>query len=425
MNSSLFQSRIFQGMVIFVIIAVSFLFSPKPKSAADYQGKYIHLNEHMGFLINGDTWGFMHLAFEPSKLLVNGEARQSRPLYVLAGTVLGQAVYIPLNEILKVANMKDKYTDHQIRYVSYYIGFVIFNFILVGLSLWMAIRILDENFAVSPILFWSLVIFLFSTTVTKAFIWTVHQQMFYVFTPLYGMFFALRVFQRTDIFFYWLCLVTGIGMLFYGNFLIVAAVFLICFVIKNFESFYLYPLKYSVKVISGGLLFLLPTCIWIGVVQMTGAEFYSHEVEKYRQLVWLLDVFHSENFFESFKNNLIHYSQTLGKVFLQNFILVILTAGIIIWNLKLKGYVARIKKLKNYGTVLILLFSGFFIFYAILGFYTDRLTSTLIPIVVLALPLGLSILYKKGEGNKLMPYGILFLAIVQHLFMVFRSGPYS
>jgi hypothetical protein len=78
--------------LLLVFINASLLFSPAPQPS-DVCGRYIRLGHFGGFTLNPDTYGFLFPAMHPILLLKNESHRQSRPLFILAGTTIGYTLY--------------------------------------------------------------------------------------------------------------------------------------------------------------------------------------------------------------------------------------------------------------------------------------------------------------------------------------------
>ena len=106
-------------------ISILWLFSPRPVTATDYCGRYVSLNARMGFVVNCDAGTYALPAEFPGRLIQSGEIRQSRPLFVLLGTVVGY----PLADLARlVAPGLDPRAP-------FHVGFAILNLILLYLRL--------------------------------------------------------------------------------------------------------------------------------------------------------------------------------------------------------------------------------------------------------------------------------------------------
>ena len=82
---------------IIIVTTVSFLFSPRPGPEIYKPENYVSLSSNAGFYVNCDADLYINLSQSPQLLLKDKEPRQSRPLYVMAGWLIGA----PLQYFLK------------------------------------------------------------------------------------------------------------------------------------------------------------------------------------------------------------------------------------------------------------------------------------------------------------------------------------
>src|SRR5258706_211077 len=134
-----------------------------------------------------------------------------------------------------------------------------------------------------------LAVFLVANDVTRAFVWTAHQQMFSIFTPLVSLDMFRRVagapaLPRERL---WvLALGLGFLLLVYGNFVIVLPVLLLADAWSRRRSGAgLVPgsiSRYAPAIVA----FLVPTLAWMTLVTSIPGAYYNHEMGVYRQLDW-------------------------------------------------------------------------------------------------------------------------------------------
>src|SRR5690606_34579050 len=111
-------------------------------------------------------------------------------------------------------------------YFCFYLGFVLINFIvaLATLSIFLrTLHLIVGPWRHSAFLQYSIILLLFSNQITQLFTWTVHTQLFNLLTPLYCLYVGLLI-AAGNISEYrvrWICFVSGLLLLFYGNFLLV------------------------------------------------------------------------------------------------------------------------------------------------------------------------------------------------------------
>ena len=137
-----------------------------------------------------------------------------------------------------------------------------------------------------PLVLAALLVFLVSNQVTKAFFWTVHQQMFTFLVPLMLLALVLQLQERLR----WraalpgLALLGGVLALVYGSFVLVLSVLLYGLWLERRTVAVSKLLARAIGLIA---LFALPTLLWIGLLKLRGVAYYNHEAEAYGQLVWL------------------------------------------------------------------------------------------------------------------------------------------
>ena len=400
---------------LLLLACASFFFSPAPTGRADeeYWGTYAQMNSRMGFVINGDTREYIADAREPNRLLNDKEVRQSRPLYILLGSALGY----PLQGVLSGVNVADTWggiAAESPDFLGFYAAYVLLNFgvLLASLLLFAAIykQLAGENN--DPVVLYGLSWFLVSNPITKAFFWTAHQQMFAFFTPLlfiYGLLRYRNVRLTWQQSIGW-ALVLGLSALVYGNFVLA----LLCLLYQLFahrvhQRPMLALLRKALAVI---VCFVLPTFIWIGILKLHGVTYYNQEAVRFHQFTWMLDAWRESpsTFFSTLGDNLLLFLANLRtiSVFL---IAVIVLAGV---QLRRGG-----KEPAGAWAVLGFVFLLFFAFYALMGYYPERLTFTLVPVLLcmIALLLRRPVSYQRPL--------VLAAALGWHLYQVFSYGPFS
>src|SRR5450631_1184016 len=190
-------------LLFILVLNISLLFSPPPiAGTTDPNGRYISLNRFAGFFLNPDTYGFIFPAIHPKLLFEDHALRQSRPLFILAGSVMGYSVTFlswPVHQQLQ--NFYGKFyrgiygKENILLIGNFYLGFILLNILI----LWLALFLFEKIFYIlvkrpetENVSMYLLMVFIVSNPVTKAFFWTVHQQMFAFLTPLLCFYILLR-----------------------------------------------------------------------------------------------------------------------------------------------------------------------------------------------------------------------------------------
>jgi hypothetical protein len=413
--------------LLLIILNLSLLLSPPPVKDDCSCGKfarYIHLTSFAGFTLNPDTYGYIFPAIDPGLLLKKQSQRQSRPLFILSGTAVGYSLFYITKPIHKwlYPVYKKFYTgtyplEKMFITANFYIAFLLINITILWLSLFLFEKICTTIFTNEKLpvyAMYTLMVFIASNPVTKVFFWTVHQQMFTFFTPLFCIYILLTLIKKESLLKYksvlLLSLASGILLLVYGSFILLLPVLIFGFC-NNYLLFNKYNLLYLLlKNLLLIMLFALPSVAWILILKKSGVTYYNFEITEYRQLIWIKDSLTTGTFWKNFLENTLHYIATLKYIFsfLAAFFIVLFATRI-----KLFKYDMAVK-----GTLFI--FLSFFLFYWILGFYQERLSYTLIPII-----LCLFIIFCKEElYKKKMVYILCSFAVCWHLYVLLSYGPF-
>ena len=261
-----------------------------------------------------------------------------------------------------------------------------------------------------------LMVFIASNPVTKAFFWTVHQQMFAFLTPLLCIYILVRfktieypvsLMQTAFIF-----ILGGLLLLVYGNFILLLPSLLFAVIAREKKG---HPNNWLSLLLKTGLLtglFFVPTLAWIEILHINGIEYYNFEMKVFHHLVWIPETLHQsfELFFQQLMANTIAYFLTMREI------LIWIVSSIIIFlfgKISLSGNHRYIPE-----TVYVFLYS--FLFYWMLGAYFERLTYTLIPILIC---FWLVVLGRQITGRRIT-FILGSLALSWHLYMIMSYGPF-
>jgi len=403
----------YSGLIL--AATISFWWSPAPRPSDRFCGAYLHLGRGLGIPFNCDALDFMENARSPSRLLEPRAVRQSRPMFVLLGAALGHPATwavrgIEASGLLPARAVEKLRKTHW--WVGYYVGFVTLNYLALLAAL-LLFRLAYDRLTAGEgdvVVCTGLMVFLVSNPVTKAFFWTVHQQMLTFLVPvlLLHVAFRLRESSRWRRSLPWLALAGGLLVLVYGSFVLLLPVLLYGAWLEE------HRLPATVLLVKGLALvglFLLPTLCWIGLLGVLGVTFYSHEVEAYGQLVWLGAAWRLPlaEFLPLLGRNLDLFLQTLPTIapFL------VAAAPMLVpgrATMPGRGSVGVL-------AALLLLQVGFL---ALLGYYGERLTWGLVPSLLLLAGVALVGLPPRATGMV-----VLFFALCWHLGQVLSHGPYD
>jgi hypothetical protein len=261
---------------------------------------------------------------------------------------------------------------------------------------------------------------LVANPVTKAFFWTAHQQMFTFLVPLFCLALAIRLRQRVKP--GWktlssLSVALGLLPLVYGSFVLAwpALVFgLWRPVAAGAEGS---RWRILAEWLVSAVLFALPTLLWIGLLRLHGTMYYNYEADRFHQLVWLWEARqHSASAFGGLLfNKLGQYLSSLQLLW-----------G---WLLVAGGlYLATRQRLGGAGPLLppvagpaLGWVAGCFVlFFALLGYYPERLAYALLPPLLCLL----AALLPRWPRRYAQPLA-LAIAGGWHLYVLLSYGPFS
>ncbi|RYU78766.1 hypothetical protein [Hymenobacter persicinus] len=397
--------------ILLLLACVSFWLSPAPAGGSDeYWGTYARLSPRLGFVINGDSREYLTDAREPDRLLLAQEVRQSRPLYIMAGAAVGRVLRPVLGSAYAAAGWGGIAAETP-DFLPYYAAYVLLNFAVLLASLFLFRRVYQ---LLTPgrgdlVVLLELSVFLVSNPVTKAFFWTAHQQMFTFFTPLLILYGLLRYRGRalTTRQSSFGALALGVLPLVYGNFvLLLPALFYHLLSSRAGRRGWVIGLQ----LLLAAICFVLPTLAWIGLLKSQGVTYYNHEAERFHQFTWLLEAWQESAgaFFTALGTNLLTFGLNLRTIGL--FLVAVLGLGAVPDR--------RAALPPGSWPVLGFVFGLFLAFYALLGYYPERLTFTLVP-VLLAMLAGLL------PPGRLSRLAVLLTAVGWHLYQVISYGPFS
>lgn len=408
--------RIVACTLLILAATLSFWFSPAPLTDDEYCGTYLRLRPGMGFTANCDGFVYMEDARHPARLLEPREVRQSRPLFILLGTAVGYPATWAVQGLqasgLLPARVMAKLPAKYRPLLGFYIGYVLLNYAVLLAAL-LLFRHLYYHLTVGQGSRWvlaALLVFLVSNQVTKAFFWTVHQQMFTFLVPLLLLYLALQLRESAR----WraqlpvLAVLGGLLALVYGSFVLVLPVLLYGNWLQRRQQV---SAGWLVRLLGLSGLFVLPTLLWIGYLKLHGTTYYNHEAEAYGQLVWLRAAWQQPlpDFLHLAGRNLLGFLSTVQAI--GPFLAV--AAGLWLWLRKPEPGQLSLAPV----AVLLLLQTAFL---AVLGYYKERLTFMLVPLLLL----GIAVLLAGLPGRRAAVWAVA-AALGWHAWQVLSYGPFS
>ena len=422
---------------IVILANLSFLLAPPPGiykgHNADCPIRYVQLNNYLGFQSNCDALAFIGLAIDPSYLLDDQNIRQSRPLFILLGTITGYPIYFlskPFHPALKsslypklAGSLAGLRAERVPLYISVYLGYIFINIIILVLSLLLFENIvhrLTGNWKNSRLLFFFLLFILAANPVTETYFWTPHPQMFNILTPLLCIYLSVFVIDKKPTFLKMLIIsaCSGFLVLVYGSFLL-----LLPFVIGSYLV--IEKNKKAVSVLLNSFLlvfcFVLPTLLWFIILKIAGVTFYSYEFAGFRQFIWIADSLKISlrTFVEMLGRNTLVFIKTSGSLIFPLFLLFLIKC-FAHFTKPVSGDNKIENRMLNSALLLKLSVLVFVVFFWLLGYYADRLTFSLAPIILLAFAITLN----RRAIPVWLNYLLIALIAIWHLYSILFEVPH-
>lgn len=406
-----------------------FFFSPKPKET--FCGYYFEINSYAGFVINCDAGVFCTSARYPANLLKANATRQSRPLYIILGTLIGYPINFLFN-VLDINLDQNIYDSNEATpYIPFYIGFVLINFIILFIGIFLFDSILT-SMGINKYLIYLLSMFLICNDVTKAFVWTAHQQMFSIFSPIFIIFIMWKIisdssFSNKIIFI--ISFIGGLLLLVYGNFILFLPCILFSLLLrKKLED--KFRIGAFTKIAStASIIFAIPTIMWIITVTISAGYYYNHEIVGWRQVIWIFDTLQVgfQKFIEQFLIFTNSYFSTFSYEILPFIVFSVVLYIISYFYRQINTNTAKINiKCTLFRKIVFLNFIGYFIFFWLLGYYSTRLTFTIVAPLLFYIAVELDYIIKKNQiFRKIILSGLSVSVVLWIVFHVVKYGPFG
>lgn len=416
----------------FLIIFSStlFLFSPEPKGV-DLHDNYLKINSYAGILINGDSSGYCVSARHPANLLKANAQRQDRPLYIILGTLIGYPINFLFN-VLDINLDQNIFDSNEAkRYIPFYIGFVLINFIILFISIFLFDSILT-SMGISKYLIYLLSMFLICNDVIKAFVWTAHSQMFNIFSPIFIIFIMWKIIFDSSLSNKKMFIISSIGgllLLVHGNFILFLPCILFSLLLrKKLEA--KFRIGAFTKIASiASTIFAVPTIIWISTVTISSGYYYNHGIAHWRQVIWILDTLQVgfNKFIEQFLIFTSSYFKTFSYEILPFIAFSVVLYIILYFCRQTNTNTAKINvKCTLFKKIVFLNFIGYFIIFWLLGFYSTRLTFTIVVPLLFYVAVELDYIIKKNQiFCKIILSSLSVSVIYWIIFHVEKYGPFG
>jgi len=337
---------------------------------------------NLNYLKNCDSNAFLRIARRPSRLFEEDSIWQSRPGYPILGT-LGALPFRAVESIrARIAVSRLIGRDwYQPEYDTYYAGFILVNWLILTVAAVLFLLLVSGKPS-SPVVLFPLTILVLNG-VTKGFFWTPHTQIFNVLIPVASCAVAVSLLSKSQPLGRLLPIIgfcCGLASLVNGAFVLVlltTTVALVSFLMRSRRQI---PI---LSLLLAWLGFVAPLIAWRQYVVWKTGSFYMHEISAYRQFVWILDSLHREEsgFLVLLGANVRSFVETVGE----SIALIVVMLGVALAlcrTLRVRATTTMTVELKCAVGSFLLVGVPFF---ALMGYYTPRLTWELAPPLLILL----------------------------------------
>lgn len=426
------------GLLLLVMLVQLFAFGlwiggPRidDQKLTDHCAVNMRVSAHVGHSLNCDFSEFIQAASSPNEVWGEESKRQSRPGMPLSVYMMGRPLVWLLNivqEPERSVAFRDLEKGGTIAFevprnevIAGYIGYMVVHFLILIAAYKLYMRLAGGEGLKTAVALAGMLIF--ANNITKQFLWSPHTQLFNILAPIMAMFFFQRMQQteQPDRFFLKVSLLCGIGMLFYGIFVIPVIVAGLGWLWRR-RSEIVQVGSILTTGFSAIALFALPYALWYGFILLKNGAFYNYDTVYYDGFVWMgraLEANGWSGLFYWLGYNLL--TMFKGAV-LQGWGYGLVLAGLIYSAYRLKKMPEGVSVLWAGAGLYVLLAA---LFFALYGTTVARLSFTL---VVVFFPLTGFYLHNLETNIKkpvLFKNAILASVCAYMLFILMKYGPYS
>lgn len=255
----------------------------------------IYFSEYFGVSLNLDSYYYLIGAKDTRTVLARDAIVQSRPLLSF--------IVHPISQLLEKFPMEPfpgappLFNQH----FPTYVGFVVLNLLMLITCYWLYVRLIFRDpirnigsghyiaAAPSGFLIGTLLI---ANEITKAYFFAAHTQMFNLLVPIVALaaFLYLRapnINRRTYIvhgFF------IGLAALAYGAVMVAGAMIMFARVARHVRTRDVSSSQVAIDLTLIAATLVIPYAGWWGAVTLITGGFYSHEIVRWHQVVWMFQV---------------------------------------------------------------------------------------------------------------------------------------
>lgn len=269
----------------------------------------VKIGTHLGQSLNCDTDGFIWAAADLSQLFGPHGRRQDRP-----GSILfAHSISRPLTWIFDRFNLGQEFRDVKMNVVpvrtvkgkikasewmANYAGFIFLKTLILYLATLFYLRTAGETVK------WriplralnapaaAMGLFVLVNNNTKEFFWSAQTQLFGLFAPMLAAhyFLAIQKTKKPHRMFFAVALICGMGMLFYGIFVIPAVIVGFGYLWRERKALFRNPratLSLTGYLAAAILMFIGPYALWCAFIVHLNGTFYTYDVQSFEGFVWI------------------------------------------------------------------------------------------------------------------------------------------
>ncbi|GEM_PF-2705975 len=391
----------------------------------------VSLGENVGHSINCDSSEFLYASSDLDNIWGADSKRQSRPGSVLLVWAASRPLVFMLDAVsadpAKAIAFKD--IEHgnevafEIRRNEFIAGYIVFILFHIGILIACYKLYMRLSGAVSPGTAAGIAgLAVFINNITKQFLWSPHTQLFNIMAPLLSIYYFVKMqeAERPERMFLTAGALCGIGMLFYGIFVLPAVAAGLGYLWRRRKD-----IRDAGKIVATGIgammLFALPMALWYGFIVLKNGAFYNYDVEHFKGFVWLAEVSAEQGWGRALYWLGHNFLAMFSGAFMQGWGFILILAGLI-WQARRLGDAPRETYLWAGAGIYAVLASAFFAFY---GLTVERLSYTLVPVLFPLTGLYLGHIERRTARPLLVKWVTLGIISIYLLFMLAKFGPYS
>jgi hypothetical protein len=280
--------------LIAAVVSFSYLFM-SPLISDTKLSKTLHKIE-VGRMVayqNGDAAVYLDSAKNPESHLLKKYVRQSRPLYASLTHIIG----LPIIALLDSLRIKPKLDWMEGTTAVYQSIYILFNFIYLFLSMYFFNNFFSPNRISIPIL--SVSTLFVTNEVTKTLFWTATPSLISILVPIVTIALSrnLLIYPRPNLRLIKYCFFVGVLWLYYGGFATTTATLFLVYTYLFFSN-KMRPPIYLMTLLGATFTSVLSVIVWGSVCYYYTKGFYNHEIEVYREFVWVFDTLQKEGWIQ-------------------------------------------------------------------------------------------------------------------------------